>query len=310
MAEPLSLYLKYRPQSLDEIMGNEEVVEVLRSQLEKGTLPRSLLFHGPTGCGKTTLGRIVARELGAKGSDIKEIDAADFRGIDTIREIRKQIAYKPLEGPYQVWILDEVHRATQDAQSALLKTLEDTPSHVYFILCTTDPQKLLPAIRGRCADYQVRTLTDREMRMLLRRVVKAEGESIDKAVYDQITQDSMGHPRNALQILQQVLAVEEDKRLSVAQRASQEQTEGIELCRALLGGAPWKKVANILSGMKDIEAEKIRRLVLGYCQSVLLKEANDMAAIIMEEFETPMYDIGFPGVVLSCYRIVHGGSEE
>lgn len=310
MGEPLSLYLKYRPQSLDEITGNEEVVGILRSQLKERTLPRSLLFHGPTGCGKTTLGRIVARELGARGSDIKEIDAADFRGIDTIREIRKQIAYKPLEGPYQVWILDEVHRATGDAQSALLKTLEDTPSHVYFILCTTDPQKLLAAIRGRCADYQVRTLNDREMRMLLRRVVKAEGESINKAVYDQIAQNSMGHPRNALQILQQVLAVDEEKRLAVAQRASQEQTEGIELCRALLGGAPWKKVANILIGLKDIEGEKVRRLVLGYCQSVLLKEANDMAAIIMEEFETPMYDIGFPGVVLACYRVVHGGSDD
>src|SRR5690554_5071868 len=170
------LYLKYRPDSLDEVVGNSETVELLRSQLSPDAsqpIGRSILFHGPTGCGKTTLGRIVARELGAKGSDIKEIDAADFRGIDTIREIRKQIAYKPLEGPYQVWILDEVHRATQDAQSALLKTLEDTPSHVYFILCTTDPQKLLPAIRGRCADYQVRTLNDREMRMLLRRVVKA-----------------------------------------------------------------------------------------------------------------------------------------
>ena len=96
--------------------------------------------------------------------------------------------------------------------------------------------------------------------MLLRRVVKAEGESIDKAVYDQITQDSMGHPRNALQILQQVLAVEEDKRLSVAQRASQEQTEGIELCWHCWAESHGR--CNILFCMKDIEAEKIRRLVL------------------------------------------------
>ena len=307
MGEPLSLYLKYRPQSLDEIMGNEEVVEVLRSQLKKGTLPRSLLFHGPTGCGKTTLGRIVARELGAKGSDIKEIDAADFRGIDTIREIRKQIAYKPLEGPYQVWILDEVHRATQDAQSALLKTLEDTPPHVYFILCTTDPQKLLPTIRGRCSQFQVQPLTDKEMRRLLFRVVKAEGESLSKEVYEQIIQDSMGHPRNALQILAQVLSVEPEKRLEVAKRAAETQSQTIELCRALVNRASWKKICEILKGLKEEDPEQIRRAVLGYCQSILLsgKQDNRVAAI-MEAFMEPFYNSGFPALVFACYSVLFG----
>ena len=92
-----TLYLKYRPNSFDEIVGNEDVVQVLKSQLEGKQTPHSLLFHGPTGCGKTTLGRIVANELGAKGSDLREVDSADFRGIDTIRDIRKQSTYKPLE---------------------------------------------------------------------------------------------------------------------------------------------------------------------------------------------------------------------
>ncbi len=306
------LYLKYRPKTLDEIVGNEDLVEVLKSQLSgKKPLPRSILLHGPTGCGKTTIARIVANELGVKGSDLKEIDSADFRGVDTIRDIRKQSAYKPLEGPYRVWILDECHKLTGDAMSALLKALEDTPKHIYYILCTTDPQKLLPTIRGRCSQLQVKPLTDREMKILLRRVVKAEDESIAKEVYDQITQDSMGYPRNALQILAQVLSVEEEQRLKVAKKTAEIQSKTIELCRALVEGAPWKKVSVILKGLKDEDPEGVRRAVLGYCQAVLLggESQNDGVAGVMEEFISPFYNVGFAGVVLACYSALFGGDD-
>ena len=250
----MSLYLKYRPESFDDIIGNEDTIQVLRNQLardSKQPISRSLLFHGPTGCGKTTLGRIVAQELGAVGNDLREIDSADFRGIDTIRDIRRQSTYKPLEGPCRVWILDECHKMTGDAQTALLKALEDTPSHVYYILCTTEPQKLLPTIRGRCAQYQVQPLSEKDMKKLLRRVVKAEGESLSKEIYDQIIQDSLGHPRNALQVLSQVLSVEENKRMEMAKRTAETQSKTIELCRALVSGDPWKKVSGILKGLKD-----------------------------------------------------------
>ncbi len=308
--ENSTLPLKYRPASLDDIVGNEEVVQLLKNQLAKNSkqpISHSLLFHGPTGCGKTTLARIIANELGARGSDIQEIDSADFRGVDTIREIRKQCNYKPLEGPRRVWILDECHRLTGDAQSALLKALEDAPSHVYFILCTTDPQKLLPTIRGRCAQYQVRLLTDLEMKKLLRRVVKAEGETLDKNVYEQIVQDALGHPRNALQVLGQVLSVPTDKRMSVAKRTAEIQSKTIELCRALLSRGGWKKVALILQGLKDEDAEQIRRAVLGYCQAILLGDQPDpFAATVMQEFIEPFYNTGFPGLTFACYSVICG----
>ena len=310
MEENLTLALKYRPKTLDEVIGNRQVVEVLRKQLSGESsqpLSHSILLHGPTGCGKTTLARIIARELGVQDDDLKEIDSADFRGIDTIREIRKQCQYKPLSSPYRVWILDEVHQLTKDAQSALLKTLEDTPKHVYFILCTTDPQKLLPTIRGRCSQFQVQPLTDKEMKRLLFRVVKAEEESLNKEVYEQIIRDSMGHPRNALQILAQVLAVDPDKRLEVAKRSAETQSQTIELCRALVNRASWKKICEILKGLKDEDPEQIRRAVLGYCQSILLsgKQDNGIAAI-MEAFMEPFYNSGFPALVFACYSVLFG----
>jgi DNA polymerase-3 subunit gamma/tau len=306
----MALYLKHRPQNFDDIIGNESVIDSLQSCLSKKDHPHSLMFYGPTGCGKTTLGRIVANELGCKGSDFREIDSADFRGIDTIREIRKQAQFRPLEGSCKVWLLDEVHKLSNDAMNAMLKALEDTPPHVYYILCTTDPQKLISTIKGRCSQFQVNQLGEKEMMKLLRRVVKAEDEKLEKKVYEQIAQDSQGHPRNALQILDQVLGVEPEKRLEIAKKSAEVQSQSIELCRALLQGAGWKKISNILSGLKDQEPETIRRQVLGYCSSVLLKEENMQAAAIMEEFTEPFFNTNFPGLVLACFSVVCGNQEE
>ncbi|MFP4025829.1 MAG: ATP-binding protein [Thiohalospira sp.] len=301
----MSLYLKYRPDTLDSIIGNESVVSSLKGMLKKKeTCPHSFLLTGPTGCGKTTIGRIIAKELDCKGSDFREVDSADFRGIDTIREIRKQSQYKPLESPCKVWLIDECHKMTGDAQNALLKILEDTPKHVYFILCTTDPQKLIATIKGRCSQFQVNLLQNHLMFSLLRSVVKAEKETLPKLVYEQIIQDTFGHPRNALQVLDQVLRAEPERRLEVAKRSAEEQSQSIELCRALISGEGWKKVANILQGLKDQDAEGIRRHVLGYAQTVLLKSDNSNAAAIIQEFWEPFYNIGFPGLVFACYSVI------
>lgn len=300
-----TLYLKYRPSSLEEVLGNTEIVEALDSMLSnKEKCPHSFLLAGPTGCGKTTIGRIISARLGCSGSDFVEVDSADFRGIDTVREIRKQSQYKPLEGSCRVWLIDECHKMTGDAQNALLKILEDTPNHVYFILCTTEPNKLLKTIQGRCSIFNVKQLEASQTIKLLRRVVRAEGETLEKEVYEQIAQDSMGHSRNALQILDQVLRVDPEKRLETAKRSAEEQSQSIELCRALLGKKSWKEVQTILNGLKDQDPESIRRHVLGYCQSVLLKSDMPLAGLVLENFLEPFYNTGFPGLVYACYSVV------
>lgn len=303
----MSLYLKYRPGKLDEVYGNREIVMTLRGMLKDvEKMPHTFLFHGPTGCGKTTFARIIANELGCTETNVVEIDTAQFRGIDTVRDLRKNSQYTPIGGGVRVYIVDEVHKMTGDAQNAFLKILEDTPKHIYFILCTTDPQSLLPTIKGRCSQFQVKQLSETEMEELLLSVAKNEGEEdLDGEVLSQIIQDSQGHPRNALQILDQVLATPKKRRLKIAKQAAVEQSESIALCRALMARKGWGTVKEILKGLKGQDPEGIRRVVLGYASSVLMNKEDAVAGAILECFEEPMYNIGFPGIVLASFRVVN-----
>ena len=300
----------YRPKTFDEVVGNEATVHSLKSLLSKPNPPKSFLLHGPTGCGKTTLGRLIADALHCSDKDYTEVDAADFRGIDTVREIRRQMSFRPMGGPSRVWLLDECHALSSDAMTALLKALEDPPSHAYFILCTTDPQKLLPTIRGRCSEHAVAPLTDGEMLRLLRSVVRAEGSTLPRDAYQQITESSRGLPRTALALLEKILCLPEDQQVEAAKVIADEQTQVIELCRALLNpAAGWKKVRTILAGLQDQDPESIRRQILGYFSAVLVKEENDHVASVIEEFLEPLYNTGRAGLIYACYAIVRRSNE-
>ena len=299
----MSLYLDYRPRTWDEIVGNEETVSSLQNMLKKGNVPHTYLFVGGSGCGKTTIARILANDLGCNGNDYREINAADFRGIDSVREIIQSAKYKPLEGKTKVYVIDECHKLTNDAQNAMLKILEDTPSHVYFILCTTDPQKLLKTVKSRAVQFRMSPLDDRDMMRLLRNILQQENETVAREVIDQIVIDSLGHPRTALNILEKVIHAEPENRLNIARKQAEETNEAIELCRCLLSTSSWKKCSSILQGLKGQDAESIRRVILGYAQSVLLNAENDKAALILESFIEPLYDVGFPGLVFQCYSI-------
>ncbi len=228
----MSLYLKHRPADFSQVIGNTEVIQSIENMLKKENHPHVYLLTGETGCGKTTIARIMAGLVDSKGMDLKEMNSADFRGIDSIREIIKTCQLRPIESKARVWIIDECHKLTNDAQNAFLKVLEDTPKHVYFILCTTEPNKLLSTIKNRCNQFTVSLLTEKEMFRLLRKVVKVEGDEVEKEVLEQIASDSLGHPRAALQVLEQVLNVEPEMRMETAQRKAEEYNEVIELARA------------------------------------------------------------------------------
>jgi DNA polymerase III gamma/tau subunit len=204
-----------------------------------------------------------------------------------------------------VYIIDECHKLSTDAMNAFLKILEDTPPQIYFILCTTNEKSLLPTIIGRCSRHQVSLLTDPEMTGLLQEVTEKEEQTIDDAVVEMIVKSAQGHPRNALTILEQVLATPEKRRLKVAEQAQELETESRELCQALLARKGWPVVSKILKNLKGSDdAESVRRMVLGYMSAVLLNKDDAQAAFILECFEEPFYNIGFPGLVLACYRVI------
>lgn len=203
-------------------------------------------------------------------------------------------------------IVHNCHKLTNDAQNAFLKILEEPPSHVNFILCTTDPQRLIEPLKDRCTTFAVKPLNDKQMFKLLKRIARKEEQVLDEKILDKITEVSKGHPRAALQILDKVFSVPEKKRLKVVEKADYDESQAIELCRAFMRNAGWKEISIILTGLKDEDPEGIRRMILGYFQSVLLKSENDQAAAVLEVFSENFYNTGFAGLVLACYTLIKG----
>jgi len=268
--------------------------------------PHAFLFSGASGSGKTTMARILAANLGATGHDVTEINAADSRGIDTIREIQNDAPFAPMRGGARVWIFDEAHRLSKDAQNAFLKLLEEPPQHSYFIICTTEPKGLLTTVVNRCVALQVTPLGEHEMMRLLRHVTKQEGDSLSKSVYREIAQASGGVPRKALGLLEKVLAMDPSTREQAIVGADEEPAEVIDLCRAIAKHQPWKAVAACVSQLQDHDTEAVRRAVLAYFAKALVGQpkGDDRAAAVLEAFSEPFYS-GYPSLVLAAYTAIH-----
>jgi len=302
---------KYRPRNLEEVVGNPETVKALEAlfKRDRADLPHAFLMTGPSGCGKTTLARIIAEMLGCSGQDYTEVDSADFRGIDTIRDIRSKVNYMPMESQCRVWLLDECHGLTKDAQTALLKALEDAPDHVYFILATTDPDKLLPTLKGRtkAGEFDVKALDEDVIREYLLDVAHWEGKKLPEDIADQIARDSLGSCRNALMVLDKIIDLDPKDMKSMAEQAAVAENQVIELCRVLFAGKKWKEVAPILKGLEKEDVEKTRLAVMNYCASVLLggKDAAQ-AFIVMDCMKLPFYNNGRAGLVHACYDATVG----
>jgi DNA polymerase-3 subunit gamma/tau len=214
MTESAVLYRKYRPQTFAAVRDQDHIVTVLEGAIKKSAIPHALLFAGTRGTGKTTMARIFAHAVGAKDIDIYEIDAASNRGIDDIRELREAIHTAPYESPYKVYIIDEVHMLTKEAFNALLKTLEEPPSHVIFILATTEEEKLLDTILSRCQVFRFRSPSRSVLAETVTDVAKKEGYTLTPAAADLIAVAADGSFRDALSITGKVLLATIDTNVS------------------------------------------------------------------------------------------------
>lgn len=211
----IALYRKYRPANWGEVVGQDHIVKAISGSLKNGNISHAYLLCGPRGTGKTTIARIIANELGVSPNDVYEMDAASNRGIDDVRDIKKSVQSLPFDSKYKIYILDEVHMFSKDAWNALLKTIEEPPNYVIFILATTELEKVPETIVSRCQTYLFKKPNDEMLSRVIENVCKKEGYKLEDGGVDLIAILADGAFRDALGILQKVISFSKNKVVSL-----------------------------------------------------------------------------------------------
>jgi DNA polymerase-3 subunit gamma/tau len=307
----MSLQVLYRPKSFKTFAGNDEIKKNLQEIVKRKNPPSSFLIVGPSGCGKTTLGRIIAKVLGCKKDDYKEMNAASDRTLPAIRAILDDMKYTPMAGKKKVVLFDEVHGILGATQEALLKGLEEPPSHVHFILCTTNPEALKDTFKRRCHIYEVQPLNSNQMMKHLKSILKKEKvKDFKEPVLEKIIELSNGSPGIALKYLDMVIDItDEEEAINLLKTSGTSEKDVLELCRTLVdfrvnGKTRWGKIRKILLNFNG-DAESARRPILGYLNTCLLKNPEgDNFALIMDEFKDSFMYSGKAGLSLACYKAV------
>lgn len=294
----VALYRKWRPQGFDSLVGQEAVRTALTNALETGRIAHAYLFAGPRGTGKTSTAKILAKAVNCEhgptpnpcnkcqncvrindgtSMDVFEIDAASNRGIDEIRDLREKVAFAPVNGRYKVYIIDEVHMLTTEAFNALLKTLEEPPPHVIFILATTEPHKIPATIHSRCQRFDFKRVTDSDIVKRLREVADGSGIAADDDALQLIAVQADGGMRDALSLLDQCGVMAE--RVSAETVRSVLGIVGREALRELVkavgeGNVPksLELLETLLAGGKDVK--QIITELAEYLRAVLLYKAS------------------------------------
>lgn len=303
-----SLYRKYRPTQFEDVIGQETIVKSLENSIIKNKISHAYLFTGPRGTGKTTMAKLMAKSINCADEDkvicgqcesckqadagshpdIVEIDAASNNGVEEIRTLIERVKFTPIIGDYKVYIIDEVHMLSQGAFNALLKTLEEPPSHVVFILATTEIHKVLPTIISRCQRYDFSRIDSDSISKRLDQIVESENREIEKGASSVIASLSGGGMRNALTILEQALILNDDL---ITKDAIYEQNgmilpkEKIALFDNIITGNLSEMLAiynNMLQKTVDV-ARLIMDLVKGIKDSIVYQYTGNLSYIDQNE---------------------------
>lgn len=249
------LYRKYRPQTFNDVIGQEHVVKVLEGAVKLGNISHAYLFSGSRGTGKTSMARIMSRAIGTSANDLVEMDAASNRGIDDVREIRDSVNSLPFESKFKVYIIDEVHMLTKDAWNAFLKTLEEPPAHVVFILATTELEKVPETVVSRCQTFTFKSPNLSTLKDFALAIAKKEGATLEPAAAELVALLGDGSFRDAHGILEKVLSSTKDKKITRSE------------VEVVTGAPKAELVENILRGIVEKNLEKGLKAVQSAAQA-------------------------------------------
>ncbi len=283
------LYRAYRPKAFADVVGQEHITEVLAQAVKKGAVAHAYLFCGGRGIGKTSVARIFAKTLGVADADLYEIDAASYRGIEHIRSLREGVHALPLQSPYKFYIIDEAHALTKDAWNAFLKTLEEPPAHVIFVLATTERDKIPETIESRCEVYLFKQPTREVLAHMLIAVAKREGYALERAAADLNATLAEGSFRDALSILQKALVASESKAIDLPLVEKVSGAPKAEWVRAFLAALAEKDASRSLAAVREAVAHNtdpriFAKLLIHRLRALLIMRfAPDLAPSFLAE---------------------------
>lgn len=302
-----ALYIKYRPSSFKEVVGQDLVIKSLRTVLKSGS-NRTFLLHGPSGTGKTTLARICAQVVGCDNSELREYDAATNTGIDSMRAITEGLGYKPFSESKRVIIIDEAQAISKAGFQSLLKSLEEPPAWVYWFLCTTDPVKIPSNIKTRCTSYELKPVTSSIMHEWLLGICDKEGLSVPGPIIDLCCKEASGSPRQALVNLGICQSLKDRSQAAQLLKSAMESDDIIDLARALVSGKGWNAVQPMLVNLSSSNVESSRQVIRAYVTKVILTSTNLKAVgkclEILDVFSEPFHpQDGVSPLVLACGKL-------
>jgi len=257
------LYQKYRPADFSEVRGQDHIVSVLKASIASGNISHAYLFSGPRGTGKTSLARIMARDLGIADHDTYEIDAASHRQVADIDELREQVRTMPYDSPYKMIILDEVHMLSNHAFNALLKTLEEPPRHALFILATTEPEKVPETIHSRCQVFSLHQPNRTVLHDMILDVAKKEKIALEESGADMIALVADGSFRDALSTLQKVAVLGRDGKITGEEVSRVTGAPSRELIESLVQAISKRDIETILETLEKARQQSIDPYFLG-----------------------------------------------